>query len=78
MRAQLLGLSLAVAPGRAAYVPLRHEGLAEQVPLAAAIAALGPLLSRSGVLKIYQNAKFDMLVMGRAGFPPSRRSTIPC
>ena len=70
-RAPLLGLSLAVAPGRAAYVPLRHEGLAEQVPLAAAIDALGPVLADRSVLKIYQNAKFDMLVMERAGFPPS-------
>ena len=53
------------------YVPLRHEGLAEQVPLAAAIAALGPVLTDRSTLKIYQNAKFDMLVMERAGFPPS-------
>jgi DNA polymerase-1 len=70
-RAPLLGLSLAVAPGRAAYVPLRHEGLAEQVSIAAAIDALGPVLADHSVLKIYQNAKFDMLVMQRAGFPPS-------
>ena len=71
MRAPLVGLSLAVAPGRAAYLPLRHEGLAEQVPLAAAIAAIGPVLTDRGTLKIYQNAKFDMLVMEHAGFPPS-------
>ena len=69
MRAPLVGLSLAVAPGRAAYVPLRHEVLVEQVPLGAAIAALGPVLGDLAVLKVYQNAKFDMLVMERAGFP---------
>src|SRR5439155_2823925 len=40
MRAQLVGVSLAVAAGKAAYLPLRHEALAEQVPLAAAIDAL--------------------------------------
>ena len=71
LRAPLIGLSLAVAPGRAAYLPLRHEGLAEQVPLAAAIAAIGPVLTDRNTLKIYQNAKFDMLVMEHAGFPPS-------
>jgi DNA polymerase-1 len=60
-----------VAPGRAAYIPLRHEGLAEQVPLPAAIAALRPVLTDPNTLKIYQNAKFDMLVMERAGFPPA-------
>ncbi len=70
-RAPLVGLSLAVAPGRAAYLPLRHEGLAEQVPLAVAIEALGPVLTDRNTLKIYQNAKFDMLVMERAGFPAS-------
>jgi DNA polymerase-1 len=70
-RASLLGIALAVAPGRAAYVPLRHEGLAEQVPVATAIDALGPVLTDYNVLKIYQNAKFDMLVMERAGFPRS-------
>ena len=69
LRAPLVGLSLAVAAGRAAYLPLRHEGLAEQVPLAAAIAALRPILTDPNTLKIYQNAKFDMLVMERAGFP---------
>ncbi|HET7881132.1 MAG TPA: DNA polymerase I [Acetobacteraceae bacterium] len=70
-RAPLLGLSLAVAPGRAAYLPLRHEGLAEQVSVAQAIDALGPVLTDRGVLKIFQNAKFDMLVLQRAGFPPA-------
>jgi DNA polymerase-1 len=69
MRSTLVGLSIAVAAGRAVYVPLRHEGMAQQVPLAAAIAALGPILSDPAVLKVYQNAKFDMLVMERAGFP---------
>jgi DNA polymerase-1 len=71
LHAPLIGLSLAVAPGRAAYLPLRHEELAEQVPLAAAIAAIGPVLTDRRTLKIYQNAKFDMLVMEHAGFPPS-------
>jgi DNA polymerase I len=71
LRAPLIGLSLAVAPGRAAYLPLRHEGLAEQVPLAAAIDALGLVLTDRNILKIYQNAKFDMLAMRHAGFPPS-------
>ncbi len=69
LRAPLVGLSLAVAAGRAAYLPLAHQELRDQVPLAAAIAALRPVLTDPNVLKIYQNAKFDMLVMERAGFP---------
>jgi len=72
LRARLVGMSFAVAAGRAAYLPLRHEGLAggpaEQVPLEAAIAALDPVLIDPCVLKIFHHAKFDMLVMTRAGF----------
>jgi DNA polymerase-1 len=70
MRAGLVGLSLATTAGHACYVPLRHEILAEQVPLSAAIEILGPLFSDPAILKILQNAKFDMMVLGRAGFPP--------
>ena len=70
MRAALVGLSIATAAGHACYVPLRHEILAEQVPLADAIDILGPLFSDPSILKVLQNAKFDMMVLGRAGFPP--------
>ncbi|MEA2729542.1 MAG: polymerase [Acetobacteraceae bacterium] len=69
MRARLIGFSLATATGRACYVPLRHEVLGEQVPLDAAIETFGPLLTDPSVLKVFQNAKFDMMILSRAGFP---------
>jgi DNA polymerase I len=74
MRAQLVGFSLATAPGRACYVPLRHEGtlenvIARQIAPAEAIAALAPLLVAPGVLKVLHNAKFDLMVLTRAGAP---------
>ncbi len=69
MRARLVGFSLAIAPGRACYVPLAHEVLGEQLKLDAAIEVLGPLLTDLSVLKIFQNAKFDMMVLSRSGFP---------
>ena len=79
LRADLVGISLATAPGRACYIPLRHEIVADlmatdqpklqQIPLADAIAALAPLLTEQSVLKIFQNAKFDLLMLGRAGAP---------
>jgi DNA polymerase-1 len=74
MRANLVGFSLATAPGRACYVPLRHEGTLEhvittQVTETEAIAALAPLLAAPGVLKVLHNAKFDLLMLGRAGAP---------
>ncbi len=69
MRARLVGLALAVAPGRACYVPLGHEVLGEQMKLAEAIEVLGPMLADRSVLKIFQNAKFDMIMLSRFGFP---------
>ena len=69
MRARLIGFSLSTAAGQACYVPIAHEILAEQLPLPVAIEVLGPLLTDPSVVKIYQNAKFDLMIMGRAGFP---------
>jgi len=67
-RAALVGFSLAVAPGRACYVPLRHEVLDPQMKLAEAVEFLSPLLADDCVLKVLHNAKFDMMVLERAGF----------
>ena len=69
MRARLIGFSLATGAGRACYVPLAHEVLGEQIKLADAIEVLAPLLTDPSVLKIFQNAKFDMMMLSRAGFP---------
>jgi DNA polymerase-1 len=74
MRANLVGFSLAPAPGRACYVPLRHEATLEnpigvQIPPEAAIAALAPLLTDPSALKVFHNAKFDLMVLARAGAP---------
>ncbi|MGX1744141.1 DNA polymerase I [Bosea sp. NPDC055353] len=81
MQADLVGISLAVAPGRACYIPLQHragdgglfdEGLlADQIPLTQAVAALKPLLADAGVLKIGQNLKYDLLVLERHGLSVS-------
>ena len=58
-----------MAPGRACYVPLRHEVLDPQIKLAEAVEILSPLLADDCVLKVLHNAKFDMMVLERAGFP---------
>ena len=59
------------APGRACYVPLRHEVLGRaDCRWRDGDAVLGPLLADPAVLKILQNAKFDMMMLARAGFPP--------
>ncbi len=69
LRATLTGFSLATAPGRACYVPLRHVTEAAQIPVAEALARLGPLLADASVLKVFQNAKYDLAVFHRAGLP---------
>ncbi len=87
LRAELVGFSLATAPGRACYVPVRHrvaqptaqgtldapapEPVAEvqQIAPKDALAALAPLLADRSVLKVLQNAKYDLMVLHRAGLP---------
>jgi DNA polymerase-1 len=74
MQCNLVGISLATAPGEAAYIPLSHgsgslnlDGGVQQMPLQAAIDLLGPLCARDDIVKILQNAKFDLLVLSRYG-----------
>ena len=82
LRAELVGVSLGLE-GRACYVPLAHRSgadqgaldfgaeeraaLPDQIPFDCAIDALRPLLSDPSVLKIGQNIKYDMQVLGRYG-----------
>ncbi|MEQ8817518.1 MAG: DNA polymerase I [Thalassobaculum sp.] len=81
MRADLVGVSLALSPGKACYIPLRHvgrqpqgdllggapaEAAPRQVPFDEAISLLKPLLESPAVLKIAHNAKYDIQVLGRA------------
>ena len=75
--AGLCGVSLAVSAGEACYIPVGHcekEGLAleaaadlVQIPLEQVIATLKPLLENPAVLKVAQNAKYDIAVLARHG-----------
>lgn len=78
MTAELVGVSLATAPGRACYIPLGHQtgdgdllGAAEraagQMALDDAIAILKPMLEDPSILKIAQNMKYDLKVLARYG-----------
>ncbi len=69
MRAELVGVSLAVEPGRACYIPVGHQ-LAEgesQANRKEALQALAPVLADASVRKIGQNLKYDLIVLKRAG-----------
>ncbi len=69
-RARLVGISLAIRPGRACYVPLGHETEQAQLPAEEALAILAPLLADPHVLKVFQDAKADLMLLGAAGAPP--------
>lgn len=68
-RAELVGLSFAVAPGQAAYVPLAHSymGAPTQLALEPVLAALKPLLEDPKKLKVMQHGKYDLNVLTRYG-----------
>jgi DNA polymerase-1 len=76
MQCHLVGVSLAVAPGEAAYMPLAHganDGLMlgdetpPQIDMKTALDLLQPLLADPSVKKILQNAKFDAQILQRYG-----------
>ncbi len=64
-KAQLVGLSFAVAPHEAAYVPLAHdyEGAPAQLDRDAVLLALKPLLEDPAKAKVGQNAKYDINIL---------------
>ena len=69
MRARIVGLSFAVEPGRAAYVPLAHDypDAPAQLPLAQVLECLRPWLEDAGAAKLGQNIKYDLHVFANHG-----------
>ncbi|MFG6504888.1 MULTISPECIES: DNA polymerase I [Sulfitobacter] len=79
MTAELVGVSLAVEPGQACYIPLTHkasrdddlfggEGLAPgQMPVEEALQLLTPMLEDPAILKIGQNMKYDSKIFAQLG-----------
>jgi DNA polymerase-1 len=65
LRAELVGLSLSVEAGAAAYVPLAHRyaGAPHQLDRAAVLERLKPWLEDAGRAKLGQNAKYDTHVL---------------
>lgn len=84
MQAELVGVAMAIAPGRACYIPIAHRKdggggdlfggndlVAGQLKESDVVARLKPLLESPYVLKIAQNMKFDWLVFREAGIEVS-------
>ncbi|EKN6389996.1 DNA polymerase I [Yersinia enterocolitica] len=69
LSSNLIGLSFAVAPGEAAYLPLAHDYLDAPAQLDRdwVLAQLKPLLEDDKALKVGQNLKFDQSMLARYG-----------
>ncbi|WP_420010878.1 DNA polymerase I [Tateyamaria sp.] len=78
MTAKLVGISLAVNPGHACYIPVAHtqggddlfgsDALAEgQMPLETTLEMLTPMLEDDSILKIGQNMKYDAKIFAQIG-----------
>lgn len=69
MRANLVGMSFCVEPGKATYLPLAHDyaGAPAQIPMARALDALRPVLEDAGRAKLGQHGKYDLHVLRRHG-----------
>ncbi len=75
MQANIVGVSLATAPGKACYIPLAHQAAGEglfgggllegQINRDQALAKIKLLCEAPHVLKIGQNLKYDMLVLSQ-------------
>lgn len=69
MQAEIVGVSVAVATDRAAYIPLAHDypGAPEQLDRDTVLGRLRPLLEDSQRLKVGQNLKYDANVLANYG-----------
>jgi DNA polymerase I len=69
MAARIVGVSFAVTPGEAAYVPLAHDypGAPDQLPLEATLTALKPVLEDESLPKLGANLKYDAHVLANHG-----------
>ena len=77
-QADLVGICLSTEPGNGCYIPVGHSKGADdllgeggpvegQLPLTDVIAALKPVMEDRSILKILQNAKYDMGILSRYG-----------
>jgi DNA polymerase-1 len=69
MVADLVGISLAVEAGEAAYIPFGHDylGAPQQLPREMVLEAIKPILEDPQIKKVGQNLKYDTSVLAQHG-----------
>ncbi len=73
--ADLVGISIATAPGKACYIPVAHGGAGgdllserpDQLDKAVVLNALKPIFEDPSIMKVGQNLKYDMSILAREG-----------
>ena len=69
MQAQLVGISIALEPNEAFYIPINHnyEGVGEQLDEDVVLDALRPFLESENIPKIGHNLKYDRHILHNVG-----------
>ena len=69
MQARLVGISIAIEPHRAFYIPFGHDydGVEKQLSQEWVLEKLTPILADPAIAKIGQNIKYDWMVLERHG-----------
>ena len=75
-RREIVGVSFAVAPGKAAYLPLRHDyaGAPDQLDRDASLAKLKPLLESEKHAKVGHHLKYDAHVLAQSRHRAARHA----
>ncbi len=71
LRADLVGISLAVREGEGYYIPVGHKNQLKQLPVELVIKALAPVMTDPALPKAGHNIKYDALVLGNYGLDVS-------
>ena len=76
IEAKIVGISFAIEPYKAVYVPLGHDylGAPKQMNCEKTLEKIKPILENSSILKLGQNLKYDMNVLKNYGINLSTRS----
>ena len=69
VKAELCGISVSFEPNSGYYIPVKGPIGAATLPLGKVQAMLGPIFQDPNIAKCAQNAKYDLIVLERAGMP---------
>ncbi len=69
MTVSCVGISIAIEPGTAYYIPCKHITDQPQLSIEDLIANLGPIFANENIKKVLHHAKFDQIILHQADMP---------